>query len=138
MDGIDTIDLSIYKNEKGNVLKGFLKSQHNDFDVQEVYFSEIVRGEIKGWKKHNEMTCNLVVPKGAVRFVILNQDNQTDHYSIVISRSNYKMLKIPPGHWFAFQGIQEDLSLIVNITDLEHDELESQEKDINSFYFNWS
>ena len=138
MDGIDTIDLSIYKNEKGSVLKGFLKSQDNDFDVQEVYFSEIVKGEIKGWKKHKEMTCNLVVPKGAARFVILNPDNQADHFSVVLSRSNYKMLKIPPGYWFAFQGIQEDLSLIVNITDLEHDELESQEKDINSFYFNWS
>ena len=35
----------------------------------EAYFSWVASGAIKAWKRHTQMTMNLVVPVGQVRFV---------------------------------------------------------------------
>ncbi len=41
MDEIKIKNLSVINNEKGDILKGFLKSENKAIDVNEVYFTEI-------------------------------------------------------------------------------------------------
>ena len=46
----------------------------------EVYFSEVIGGKIKGWKRHRRMTMNLVVVIGTVRFILHDGAELRRHY----------------------------------------------------------
>jgi len=130
-------NLTIFKNDHGDLLKGFLKSHNDDFNIQEVYFSEIFGGETKGWKKHTAMTCNMIVPVGKVEIVIVTSVKNRHFLSEIISKDNYKLITIPPGFWFAFRGVEDGVNLLVNITDLEHDDSEVLNESLNKFDYNW-
>ena len=43
----------------------------------EVYFSNIEPGVVKAWKRHRQMTLNLVVSVGAIRFVMFDDRHQS-------------------------------------------------------------
>ena len=90
MRSFEVNNLSIFESDRGDLLKGFLKSQNDGFNVQEVYFSEIFGGETKGWKKHTIMTCNMIVPVGKVEVVIVTSDENSYFHSEIISKDNYK------------------------------------------------
>jgi len=68
-------ELLIYKDIQGDLLKGFLKSE-SDSDIKVVYRPEVKKGQVKGWKKHNLQTCNIIVPQVEIRFVIFNDLNK--------------------------------------------------------------
>ena len=101
----------------------------------EAYFSEIKFGEIKAWKKHTEMTMNLVVPLGEVKFVFADQTGSFREE--IIGSRNYYRLTVPPGIWFGFQGLFENFSMILNISNIEHSPLEVERKELDDFKYNW-
>ena len=135
MDEISIKNLSIINNKKGDILKGFLKSDNNNIDVKEVYFSEINPKEIKAWKKHKSMTSNLIAVKGEIKIVVQKKDKS--FITEIISKKNYKMISIPPNFWFGFQCIGSEASILVNISNEEHDDLESDQLDIEKIVFDW-
>ncbi|MBM01516.1 MAG: dTDP-4-dehydrorhamnose 3,5-epimerase [Chloroflexi bacterium] len=128
--------ISIIESNNGDLIKGFLKSEMNDFDVKEVYFSEVKNNFIKGWIKHNVQTCNFIVPIGKIKLVIFEDDFDNDPIIMELSKSNHQIITVPPGNWFAFKGIENN-NLLVNITDLEHDDSESDSIDIDKIEFSW-
>ena len=100
MKEIKIKNLSVISNKKGDILKGFMKSENLLTDVQEVYFSEIHPKEIKGWKMHKIITCNLIAVYGKIKIVI--QKSENDFITEIISKENHKMITIPPNYWFQF------------------------------------
>lgn len=120
-------DLRTVENKKGNI-RHVLKYGMDTFTgFGEAYFTEIKKGETKGWKSHKKMTCNIVVPVGMVVFEIMDSDS-LNRREYEIGENNYKLLTIPPGYWFAFTGVQE-FNLILNIADILHDPEESVNKE---------
>tara|TARA_S200000501_G_scaffold151000_1_gene142439 strand:+ start:483 stop:893 length:411 start_codon:yes stop_codon:yes gene_type:complete len=136
MDEISIKNLSIINNKKGDILKGFLKSDNKTINVKEVYFSEINPKQIKAWKKHNKMTSNLIAVKGEIKIVIQKKDKS--FVTEIISKKNYKMISIPPNFWFGFQCISTEAGMLVNISNEEHDDLESDQLDIEKILFDWN
>ncbi len=136
MNEIKIKNLSIISNNKGDILKGFLKSENKEFDVKEVYLSEINPKEIKAWKMHKEMTSNLIAVKGEVKIVIQTIDK--NFISEIISKKNYKMITIPPNIWFGFQCISDETGLLINISNKEHEDLESKDIEIDKIKFDWN
>lgn len=136
MSDIKVRKLKIHTNEKGDLLKGFLKSENQNVDVNEVYISEIKSNHTKAWKKHNSMTSNLIVAYGEIKIVVLKEDGS--FFSEVISKNNYKMITIPPGYWFGFKGISTETSLLLNIANEEHDNKEGEELDISNIEYDWN
>ena len=136
MDEISIKNLSIINNKKGDILKGFLKSDNKTINVKEVYFSEINPKQIKAWKKHNKMTSNLIVVKGEIKIVVQKKDKS--FVTEIISKKNYKMISIPPNFWFGFQCISTEAGMLVNISNEEHDDLESDQLDIEKILFDWN
>ena len=71
---------------KGGDIYHALKNSDNDFNgFGEAYFSNIDFDNIKAWKRHLKMTCNLIVPYGKVRFVFFNEDfgtNEIEHIGV--------------------------------------------------------
>ena len=136
MDEISIKNLSIINNKKGDILKGFLKSDNKTINVKEVYFSEINPKQIKAWKKHNKMTSNLIAVKGEIKIVVQKKDKS--FITEIISKKNYKMISIPPNFWFGFQCISTEAGMLVNISNEEHDDLESDQLDIEKILFDWN
>ena len=56
----------------GDVLHAMKKSDPGYVDFGEAYFSLVEFGTIKAWKRHLQMTLNLVVPIGEVQFVLMD------------------------------------------------------------------
>ena len=104
----------------------------------EAYFSSVKKDMAKGWKMHKEMTLNLIVPVGNIRFIILNKN--TNNKSIVsplidvtLGENNYSRLTVPPEYWVAFKGVETETNILLNIADIPPDPNESDNKDLNYF-----
>ena len=106
--------LDVFSDEKG-IVRRIMRPNHSQ--VSEVYMSAVNKNSVKGWKRHNRMTLNIAVIKGSIRFVIRKGRNSTSHE---LGEHNYQRLTIPPGHWVAFEGL-EDENILVNCADMVHD-----------------
>jgi len=129
IDGIVLTDLKIIPGENGGVMHVLKATESSYNGFGEAYFSSVVTGKIKGWKQHLKMTLNLVVPVGAIRFVIYDDREasktfQTFNEFYLGPEEKYYRLTIPPGLWMAFQGTGENLNLLLNIANIPHDPME--------------
>jgi len=132
--------VKIFPTDNGDVLHGMKKSADTFLGFGEVYFSEVLFRSIKAWKKHNEMTMNLLVPIGEIKFVISDNVNSKNpkFEEVTLSKENYKRLTIPPGMWFGFKGLSEAKSLLVNIADIEHNPKEVEQEHFKNINYDWS
>lgn len=140
IEGVSLADLQVIPNLKGDIYHAFKRSDKSYEGFGESYFSWIKPNEIKGWKLHNEMTLNLVVPLGNVKFVICSVQSskkESKFFEIIIGDSNYQRLTIKPNLYFAFQGFDQK-SLIMNIASIEHDENESINKPLDFLDYKWT
>ena len=126
----------IIDNPKGDLYHAMTKGDPGFVDFGTAYFSTVNQGTVKGWKLHTEMTCNLLVPKGKVRFVVLDHD-WNPLLDETLGRDNYQRLTIPPNHWFAFQGVEGE-NLILNIADIPHRPDEGRNAALETFPFDWN
>ena len=125
---------------EGDVLHA-MKSKDDGFvKFGEAYFSTINKGAIKGWKRHKEMTLNLVVPVGEVLFVLyderLNSFSENVFMEVRISKENYSRVTVPPMLWLAFQGVADN-SIILNIADIPHEPTEVNVRPLHDIRFAW-
>jgi len=139
MDEILLTPLNIIKTPGGNVLHAMKKNEYGFNEFGEAYFSEIEHKAVKAWKRHRSMTLNLIVPIGAIRFVLLDDRPfvSGELSQIVLSRDNYQRLTIPPMVWVGFQGVSNGTSMLLNIANITHSPDEVNVKEINEINFNW-
>jgi dTDP-4-dehydrorhamnose 3,5-epimerase len=135
MDGVKLTFLKQIHNPKGDIFHAMKKSDAGFNGFGEAYFSTINQKDIKGWKKHNEMTLNLVVPIGMIKFVIYNECTK-DFFSVQLSHNNYQRLTVAPNLWLAFRGI-EKYNILLNIASIEHDQNEAVNKNIEAIEYDW-
>ena len=135
MDGVILTSLKKIHNLRGYVFHAMKKSDIGFDGFGEAYFSTVNKNDIKGWKKHTEMTLNLVVPVGKMEFVIYNDKNH-NFFNVTISQDNYQRLTISPGFWLAFRGLDEK-NILLNIASIEHDPSESESIDLDKIIYDW-
>lgn len=116
----------------GDVLHALKQTEESFKDFGEAYFSMVEKDSIKAWKLHRQMTLNLIVPVGEVRFVFVSEDLSMRREEVT-GEKNYVRLTVPPGIWFGFQGIGSSLNLILNIADILHDPDEVIRQNISDF-----
>jgi dTDP-4-dehydrorhamnose 3,5-epimerase len=139
MDEILLTPLNIIKTPGGNVLHAMKRNECGFNEFGEAYFSEIQHKAVKAWKRHRRMTLNLIVPIGAIRFVLFDDRlvGSGELSQIVLSRHNYQRLTIPPMVWVGFQGISNGTSMLLNIANITHSPDEVNVKEINEINFSW-
>lgn len=120
----------------GDVLHALKASDPSYLSFGEAYFSIVNPGKVKAWKRHRRMTMNIVVPSGSVKFVLTKSFK--DFMTIALGEGNYSRLTVPPGIWFGFQGISLSPSLVLNISDIEHDPSEADKLPQDKVEFDWS
>jgi dTDP-4-dehydrorhamnose 3,5-epimerase len=97
----------------------------------ECYFSEVLPGAVKAWKRHRLQTQNLAVPVGRIRLAMFDDraGSATNRSVQVIELGRpdaYVRVGIPPEVWYGFSCISETPALIANCADLPHDPSESE------------
>jgi dTDP-4-dehydrorhamnose 3,5-epimerase len=92
----------------------------------EVYFSEVIPGVTKAWKRHRLMTQYFAVPVGRIRLVLFDDRSGSSSCGrleeYLLGRpDHYVLVRIPPLLWYGFQGLGDSPALVANCTDLPHD-----------------
>jgi len=127
---------------KGDVFQALKSTDEGYAGFGEVYLSRIKEGEVKGWKRHNRMTLNLVVVFGIIKFVLYDDRKNSQTYGqfrefILSPEKNYQRLTVYPGLWVAFQGIGKDVSILMNIIPESHDSTETDNKELVEISYNF-
>lgn len=134
MDGVTLTPLKQITHPKGDIFHAMKASDDGFFGFGEAYFSTVNQGEVKGWKKHTEMTLNLVVVIGEIEFVVYDDNS---FYSVKLSKNNYQRLTVEPGLWLAFKGVSVE-NMLLNLASIEHNTNESENVDMYGFDYDWN
>jgi dTDP-4-dehydrorhamnose 3,5-epimerase len=134
MDGVTLTPLKKITHPKGDIFHAMKASDDGFFGFGEAYFSTVNQGEVKGWKKHTEMTLNLVVVIGEIEFVVYDDNS---FYSVKLSKNNYQRLTVESGLWLAFRGISVE-NMLLNLASIEHNTNESKNVDMCGFNYDWN
>ena len=117
---------------KGDVYHAMKASDAGYAGFGEAYFTSVIAGETKGWKKHQRMTLNLVVPIGQVTFFVHDTaSGATQRFDL--GPASYARLTVPPGLWVAFRGVGEGTNLVLNLASIEHDPAEAENLPLETF-----
>jgi len=140
IEGITLHPLRRISNPKGDILHALKCTDDGFVGFGEAYFTQILPGEVKGWKRHNRMTLNLVVVSGIIKFVIYDDRDGSssfgEFFEIVLSpEENYQRLTVAPGLWMAFQGMSDQTSMLMDIIPEPHDDGEGDRVSLNAFFY---
>lgn len=130
--GVTLTELRQISDERGALLH-MLRCDAAEFSrFGECYFSEVLPGAIKAWKRHRIQTQNLAVPVGRIRMVIYDDREGSvtrgQLQELELGRPDaYLRIQIPPGLWYGFACIGDTPALLANCTDLPHEPTESEQ-----------
>ena len=136
IEGVTLTELRQIGSDRGAVLH-MLRCDAPEFThFGECYFSEVLPGAIKAWKRHRAQTQNLAVPAGRMQMVIYDErqgsPTQGRLQSLELGRPDaYLRLRIPPGIWYGFRCISTTPALLVNCADLPHDPNEGEARPLD-------
>ena len=124
----------------GDVLHAMKQTDAGYIGFGEAYFSWVSAGAIKAWKRHTQMTMNVVVPLGYVRFVFrfVNAEGADEFRVEEIGVNRYARITVPPGIWFGFQGLYAQQSLVLNIASIAHDPNEVERLALTGINYDWN
>lgn len=142
IDGVKLYPLKHIAVPHGDIFHALKRTDEGYVGFGEVYFSQIEEGAIKGWKRHNRMTLNIVVPVGKIRFVIYDDREGSAtkgmFQEIVLSpEENYKRLTLSSGLWMAFQGLGTGTSMLLDVIPEPHDPKEADRMDLEEIPYNF-
>ena len=126
--GVTLSTLKVIEQDKGDIYHVLKKNEESYRDFGEAYFSSVQQTVFKGWKQHLQMTLNIVVPVGAIRFYFVQENSNSDLLetaSVELSPLNYLRVTVQPGVWMGFKGVDQGLNLLLNIADIPHDPSEA-------------
>ena len=131
IDGVLVTGLRQVVDERGAVLHHMRNDAPEFTTFGECYFSEMIPGAVKAWKRHSEQTQHLAVPIGRVRFVIyddreLSPTNGSLEVVELGRPDHYNRLRIPKGLWYGFTCLSNQPALIANCTDEPHDPTDTE------------
>tara|TARA_B100000953_G_C17913222_1_gene388274 strand:+ start:141 stop:569 length:429 start_codon:yes stop_codon:yes gene_type:complete len=140
IDDVIITPLEIIETFGGNVMHAMKKTDLGYADFGEAYFSEIEKNKVKAWKRHKDMTLNLIVPLGKIKFVMFDDRKESNNrfQEVIIFKENYCRLTVPPMIWVGFKGLSSYKSILLNIASIPHNPKEVDRKEIDKIEFDWN
>jgi dTDP-4-dehydrorhamnose 3,5-epimerase len=136
ISGCELQPIRIIADHRGAVLQMIRNDSPSFTHFGEIYFSEVLPGAVKAWKRHFRQTQMLAVPIGRIKIVIYDDRIQSPTYGatcvVELGRPDrYYRLKLPPLVWYGFTCISDSPGLMANCADLPHDPSESETRPPN-------
>jgi dTDP-4-dehydrorhamnose 3,5-epimerase len=142
--GVVITELRQIADERGAVLHMLRNDPAAQVPFGECYFSEIVPGAIKAWKKHRLQTQNLAVPSGRIKLVVFDDRRDSPSRGMMLVRElgrpdAYARVRIPPGVWYGFACVGHRAALVANCADRPHEpgDGESRPLDDSAIPYRW-
>ena len=111
----------------------------------EIYFSEVLPGHVKAWKRHTRQTQHFAVPSGLLKIVMYDDRPGSETRGVLCELAlgrpeHYGLLRIPVNVWYGFTAMGDAPALICNCADIPHDPTEGQRLPLNdpSIPYQWS
>ena len=111
----------------------------------EIYFSEVLPGHVKAWKRHTRQTQHFAVPSGLLKIVMYDDRPDSETRGVLCELAlgrpeHYGLLRIPVNVWYGFTAMGDAPALICNCADIPHDPTEGQRLPVNdpSIPYQWS
>ena len=143
IEGVELHPMKHIAVPKGDIFHAIHSTDEGYVGFGEAYFSEIKHGMVKGWKRHNRMVLNIVVPVGAVKLVVYDDregsKTKGQFEEIILSpKDNYQRLTVQPGLWMAFAGAGEGTSMLMDIIPEVHDDSEASRVNLSEIPYNFN
>jgi len=108
----------------------------------ELYFSEVLPGKVKAWKRHRRQTQLFAVPCGLLELVFFDNrpgsaTDQVLFHTLLGRPEHYALLRIPPMVWYGFRARGDQPALICNFADMPHDPAECERLPADSPAIPW-
>jgi dTDP-4-dehydrorhamnose 3,5-epimerase len=134
IDGVIITELRQITDERGSVLHMLRCDAPEFIHFGECYFSEVLPGAVKAWKRHRTQTQNFAVPVGRIRIAIyddrIESISQGQLQVLELGRPDaYLRVRIPPGLSYGFTCISVTPALLANCADLPHDPTDGELRD---------
>lgn len=131
ISGVTISDLKIISDNRGSVLHMLRNDSPKFTQFGECYFSEVLPGVVKAWKRHKIQTQNITVPIGRIQIVIYDNRDTSETRNQIMSfevgrPDRYILVTIPSGLWYGFKGLGDTVSLLANCADHPHEREESE------------
>ena len=111
----------------------------------EIYFSEVLPGHVKAWKRNTRQTQHFAVPSGLLKIVMYDDRPDSETRGVLCELAlgrpeHYGLLRIPVNVWYGFTAMGDAPALICNCADIPHDPTEGQRLPANdpSIPYQWS
>lgn len=138
IEGVVKTPLTIIPTVGGKVMHAIRSDSVGYQGFAEAYFSTLEFGVIRAWKRHNQMTLNIVVPSGEVKFVLFDDRMGRDIYQEVkLSEQSYSRLTVPPRVWVGFQGLARHQSILMNLANVIHSPEEFDRLELTKIRYDW-
>ena len=144
ISGVGVAELRQIVDDRGAVLH-MLRSDAPEFiGFGECYFSEVLPGAVKAWKRHRMQTQHVAVPVGRIRLALYDDRDASvggKLYVVELGRPDaYVRVRIPPHLWYGFACVGEERALLVNCSNLPHDpaEAETRPSDDPRIPYSWA
>lgn len=137
IDGLWFRELSVIPTHGGPVMH-MLREDNPWFErFGEIYFSEVLPGAVKAWKRHRCQKQNFAVPCGQLAFVIYDDRANSPSAGLmerlVLGRPDaYKLLHIPAMVWYGFSCVSATPAILANCADIPHSPDEADKIPANS------
>jgi dTDP-4-dehydrorhamnose 3,5-epimerase len=136
MKGVSKYPLRHIMVSKGDIYHALKATDDGFRGFGEAYFTRILHGEVKGWKRHNKITLNLVVALGCVKFVVYDDregsPSKGEFCELILSPDDdYCRFTLDPGLWMAFTSVSEGESIVLDIINMPHDLSETDSKTLD-------
>ncbi len=144
IDGVKVIPLRQIPDERGAVLH-MLRSDDPHFEsFGEIYFSLVLPGVVKAWRRHREMVLFYAVPVGSVRLVLYDDRPGSQSLGrvdeLLLGEQHYALVRIPALVWSGFKGLGSHAALVANCATIPHraDEVERRDPTDAQIPYDWS
>jgi dTDP-4-dehydrorhamnose 3,5-epimerase len=133
-----------FTDDRGTVMRMVRRTDRHFQGFGEIYFSSVLPGVVKAWKKHRSLVAIYACMSGRVRMVLY--DARPDSHSfgevreVDMGPEDYLVLVVPPGIWNGFMGLGDRESVVANCASEPYDpaEFERLEPDTPSIPYRWS
>lgn len=124
-------------NPNGNLRRIFRSIDGEKLPFREIYYSEVNRKSLKGWKYHRQQTQNISVAYGEIRVVCVLQEIDREVVEVfkVDTKHFYGVLTIPAGIYYAIINYTNEPTILLNVTDNLHDPAENKSLPIDTPVF---
>lgn len=142
IEGVSLHPLKHISVPNGDVFHALKCTEEGYSGFGEAYFTQIESGKVKGWRRHNRITLNLVVVYGKIKFVIYDDregsKTKGQFEEVILSpKENYQRLTVEPGLWMAFCGVDKNTSMLMDIIPEPHDPSEADKKELDNIPFDF-